>query len=59
MLIAAGTNQGGLRERAPKPGAPLCRTHSDDPAHAECEIALKDGQIGAPDFFCAVMNGGV
>jgi 3-oxoisoapionate kinase len=41
------------------PGAPLCRAHSDDPAHAECEIALKGGQIGAPDFFCAVKNGGV
>jgi 3-oxoisoapionate kinase len=40
------------------PGAPLCRAHSDDPAHAELEIALKGGQIGAPDFFCAVKRGG-
>lgn len=40
------------------PGAPLCRAHSDDPAHAKCEIALKGGQIGAPDFFSAVKNGG-
>lgn len=40
------------------PGAPLCRAHSDDPAHAGCEIALKGGQIGAPDFFSAVRDGG-
>ena len=40
------------------PGSPLCRAYSDDPAHAQFEIALKGGQIGAPDFFCAVRQGG-
>jgi 3-oxoisoapionate kinase len=40
------------------PGSPLCRAHSNDPAHAQLEIALKGGQIGAPDFFCAVKQGG-
>jgi 3-oxoisoapionate kinase len=40
------------------PGSPLCRAHSNDPAHARLEIALKGGQIGAPDFFCAVKHGG-
>jgi uncharacterized protein YgbK (DUF1537 family) len=40
------------------PGSPLCRAYSDDPAHARLEIALKGGQIGAPDFFCAVKRGG-
>ena len=40
------------------PGSPLCRAYSDDPAHAQLEIALKGGQIGAPDFFCAVRHGG-
>ncbi|WP_114948232.1 four-carbon acid sugar kinase family protein [Microvirga calopogonii] len=40
------------------PGSPLCRAYSDDPAHAQLEIALKGGQIGAPDFFCAVRQGG-
>ncbi|NYZ17073.1 four-carbon acid sugar kinase family protein [Azospirillum sp. RWY-5-1] len=40
------------------PGSPLCRAHSDDPAHADLEIALKGGQMGAPDFFTAVRRGG-
>ncbi|WP_099514501.1 four-carbon acid sugar kinase family protein [Microvirga ossetica] len=40
------------------PGSPLCRAYTDDPAHAQLEIALKGGQIGAPDFFCAVRQGG-
>ena len=40
------------------PGSALCRAHSDDPAHANLEIALKGGQVGAPDFFCAVKRGG-
>jgi uncharacterized protein YgbK (DUF1537 family) len=41
------------------PGSPLCRAHSDDQALAQLEIALKGGQIGAPDFFRAVKHGGV
>jgi uncharacterized protein YgbK (DUF1537 family) len=41
------------------PGSPLCRAHSNDQALAQLEIALKGGQIGAPDFFRAVKHGGV
>jgi uncharacterized protein YgbK (DUF1537 family) len=41
------------------PGSPLCRAHSNDQALAGLEIALKGGQIGAPDFFRAVKHGGV
>jgi uncharacterized protein YgbK (DUF1537 family) len=41
------------------PGSPLCRAHTDDPALAGLEIALKGGQVGRPDFFCAVKRGGV
>jgi uncharacterized protein YgbK (DUF1537 family) len=39
------------------PGSPLCRAHTDDPALAGLEIALKGGQVGRPDFFCAVKRG--
>jgi uncharacterized protein YgbK (DUF1537 family) len=40
------------------PGSPLCRAHSSDPALAGLEIALKGGQVGRPDFFCAAKRGG-
>jgi len=40
------------------PGSPLCGAHSEDPAHEGLEIALKGGQVGTPDFFCAVKRGG-
>jgi len=39
------------------PGAPLCRAHSDEPTHDGLEIALKGGQMGAPDYFAAVKRG--
>jgi 3-oxoisoapionate kinase len=39
------------------PGSPLCRAHSDDPAHAGLEMALKGGQMGAPDYFRAAKQG--
>ena len=39
------------------PGSPLCRAHSDDPAHAGLEVALKGGQMGAPDYFHAAKQG--
>jgi 3-oxoisoapionate kinase len=39
------------------PGSPLCRAHTNDPVLAGLEIALKGGQVGAPDFFCAVKRG--
>jgi uncharacterized protein YgbK (DUF1537 family) len=41
------------------PGSPLCRAHTDDADFAGLEIALKGGQVGRPDFFCAVKRGGV
>jgi 3-oxoisoapionate kinase len=41
------------------PGSPLCRAHTDDADFAGLEIALKGGQVGRPDFFCAVKSGGV
>jgi 3-oxoisoapionate kinase len=40
------------------PGSPLCRAHADDAALDGLEIALKGGQVGGPDFFCAVKRGG-
>jgi 3-oxoisoapionate kinase len=41
------------------PGSPLCRAHTDDTELAGLEIALKGGQVGPADFFCAVKRGGV
>jgi 3-oxoisoapionate kinase len=41
------------------PGSPLCRAHTDDAALNGLEIALKGGQVGQADFFCAVKRGGV
>ena len=38
-------------------GAPLCRAHTSDAALLGLEIALKGGQVGRPDFFCAVRSG--
>jgi uncharacterized protein YgbK (DUF1537 family) len=40
------------------PGSPLCRAHASDPVLAGLEIALKGGQVGRPDFFCAAKAGG-
>ena len=39
------------------PGSPLCRAHSDDPAHAGLEGALKGGQMGALDYFRTAKQG--
>jgi uncharacterized protein YgbK (DUF1537 family) len=39
------------------PGSPLCRAHSIDPDRDGFEIALKGGQVGSDDFFCAVRDG--
>ena len=48
-----------LTEVAPiSPSSPLCRAHTNDTALAGLEIALKGGQVGGPDFFCAVKRGG-
>lgn len=40
------------------PGAPLCRAHSPAGGLDGLEIALKGGQVGQPDFFAAVRDGG-
>ena len=37
------------------PGAMLCRGHRST---SDIEIAMKGGQMGGPDYFSAVMNGG-
>lgn len=40
------------------PGSPLCRAHATRPDREGLEIALKGGQVGAPDFFVAAKRGG-
>ena len=56
---AAGLGLHALTARAPiAPGAPLCRGHSNDPAIGGFEIALKGGQMGPPDYFNLVRQGG-
>ncbi len=40
------------------PGAPLCRAHAARSDRDGLEIALKGGQVGAPDFFVAAKRGG-
>lgn len=39
------------------PAAPLCRASADDPRFDGLEIAMKGGQIGAPDYFRSVQRG--
>ena len=39
-------------------GAPLCRAHAATAPFDGLELALKGGQIGKPDYFSAVRNGG-
>lgn len=38
-------------------GSPLCRAHATRPGRDGLQLALKGGQIGAPDFFSAVRAG--
>ncbi|UHC19230.1 four-carbon acid sugar kinase family protein [Methylobacterium currus] len=40
------------------PGSPLCRAHGADTPLDGLELALKGGQVGRPDFFLAVKQGG-
>ena len=40
------------------PGSPLCRAHAAEGGLDGLEIALKGGQVGQPDFFVAVRDGG-
>lgn len=54
-LVARSLGVLALRMIAPlAPGAPLCRATSDDPAVDGLELALKGGQVGAPDYFTGV-----
>lgn len=39
------------------PGAPLCKSYSDNPRFDGLEIALKGGQLGQVDYFCKVHQG--
>ena len=40
------------------PGAALLEAHSDDPALAGLQLALKGGQMGSPDYFGWIKRGG-
>jgi 3-oxoisoapionate kinase len=40
------------------PGSPLCRAHAARSDRDGLEIALKGGQVGAPDFFVAAKRCG-
>ncbi len=40
------------------PGCPLCRVHANDGAVGGVEIALKGGQMGAPDILDVIRAGG-
>lgn len=40
-------------------GAALCRAWSDNPALTDFQIALKGGQMGGPDYFQLVKDGGL
>ncbi|MCB1490388.1 MAG: four-carbon acid sugar kinase family protein [Rhodobiaceae bacterium] len=40
------------------PGASIFKAHADDPALAGLEIALKGGQMGSPDYFSEIKEGG-
>ncbi|MGX7705102.1 four-carbon acid sugar kinase family protein [Methylobacterium sp. Gmos1] len=67
-VIAGGDTSGhaalqlgidALTARAPlDPGSPICRAHGADTPLDGLELALKGGQVGRPDFFCAVRQGG-
>jgi uncharacterized protein YgbK (DUF1537 family) len=49
-----------LTAKAPvAPGVALCEAHSDDPALAGFQIALKGGQMGNPNIFEQIRQGGV
>lgn len=39
------------------PGSPLCIAHSNKPAIAGLEIALKGGQVGGDDYFVGLRDG--
>jgi 3-oxoisoapionate kinase len=41
------------------PGAALFKAHSEDPARAGLEIALKGGQMGSVDYFGLIKAGGI
>lgn len=68
VVIAGGDTSGfgtkmlgihALTAQAPTvPGAALFKAHCDDPHRDGLEIALKGGQMGAPDYFSRIKAGG-
>jgi uncharacterized protein YgbK (DUF1537 family) len=68
VVVAGGDSSGyaasvlgiyALNAIAPlAPGSPLCRAHTHEALPGGLEIALKGGQVGAPDFFCRAKRGG-
>jgi uncharacterized protein YgbK (DUF1537 family) len=67
IVVAGGDSSGavgshlGIRaltvEAGMAPGVPLCRAWSDDPKRDGLEVALKGGQLGAPNFYDQVRSG--
>jgi uncharacterized protein YgbK (DUF1537 family) len=67
IVVAGGDSSGEVAsalgiealtaQAAIAPGAPLCRAWSADPDRDGLEIVLKGGQMGAEDFFGAVLGG--
>jgi len=68
IVVAGGDSSGEVAsalgiealtaQAAIAPGAPLCRAWSADPDRDGLEIVLKGGQMGAEDFFGAVLGEG-
>jgi uncharacterized protein YgbK (DUF1537 family) len=68
LLVAGGDTSGYVTRElgiyalecaaALVPGAPLCRAYSHEPELDGLELILKGGQIGGPDFFTEVKEGG-
>jgi len=67
IVVAGGDSSGavgshlGIRaltvEAGMAPGVPLCRAWSDEPKRDGLEVALKGGQLGAPNFYDQVRSG--
>jgi len=67
FVVAGGDSSGavgshlGIRaltiEAGMAPGAPLCRTWSDDPKRDGLQVVLKGGQMGAVNFYEQVRSG--
>ncbi len=57
-LAELGVDALTMRMSLPQsPGSPLCAAHSPRPGIEGLEIAMKGGQIGLDDYFCAIRDG--